>query len=144
MGAALSVFRRTDDGDFERILSDLDEQIRTAELRLSDIKLREKKTSIVFLVYSVLLYLLYGVAYFVYLRQPTDDSHLWLVKFVPLVLIPIILYFLNRLIALWYRRKKVNEDEHLVNLRAKQKLKVSDMGDDMDGSNLPQAHVLTK
>lgn len=70
-------------------MSDLDEQIRNAELRLSDIKLRERKTTVIFRVYSALAYCLYALAYFVYLRQPYDTPQAWLLKLVPLVGIPI-------------------------------------------------------
>ncbi|KAI8054512.1 hypothetical protein BDF22DRAFT_613910, partial [Syncephalis plumigaleata] len=116
-----------DDSDFERILSDLDEQIRTAELRLSDIKLREKRTTVVFLVYSILLYLLYGVAYFLYLRQHHDSARVWLFKIIPLLGMPVIIYSVNHIVTLWYRRKKVNESEHLENLKSKQKFKVEEL-----------------
>ncbi|KAI9599202.1 hypothetical protein BDF19DRAFT_419498 [Syncephalis fuscata] len=128
MGQLLSsLFRRGDDSDFERILSDLDEQIRTAELRLSDIKMREKRATVMFLVYSILFYLLYVAAYYTYLRQSNDTMELWLVKVLPLVCMPLIIYSVNYIVTLWYRRKKTNEVEHLDNLKAKQKLKVEEL-----------------
>ncbi|RKP12579.1 hypothetical protein BJ684DRAFT_307, partial [Piptocephalis cylindrospora] len=114
--------------DYEVVLSKLDESIRKAELRLADIRLRERKYTIVSLIYTAFGYAVYVASYLLYLRRPGQDTpSQWIAKVAPLVLIPVFIYFLKSFIRFWFTRKQVSEEGHLTHLRAEQKTKVEEL-----------------
>jgi len=127
MGLVLSLFRKSDDGDYEKILASLDTKIRKAEMRLSDIKIRERNFFLNFILYSLLLYFSYATTYFLYLRRPGDAPRVYLLKATPVILTPLLVYMLSKLVSFWYRRRRVNEEVYLENLRTKQKMKVDEL-----------------
>ncbi|KAL1925718.1 uncharacterized protein VTP21DRAFT_601 [Calcarisporiella thermophila] len=127
MGALLSRYNKTDPSDWEKILSDLDSKIQKAELRLSEIKVRERRVVIVWLVYSLLAYSLYCIGFFSYLNRASDAWDSWVLKLLPVLLGPAIVMGVKKTISMWYRRKQTSEESRLGHLRAKQKLKVEEL-----------------
>ncbi|KAF9128271.1 hypothetical protein BGW39_005215 [Mortierella sp. 14UC] len=128
MGGIISRLRQSNDSDYEKILSDLDSNIRKAEMRLSAVNLREKRMMGLWLIYSVLSWIGYSAVFALYLHhQYYDDPQTWALAFAALVLgIPAI-YFGRSAIALWYKRAKTNEESELSLLRADQRLKVEEL-----------------
>ncbi|KAK9703475.1 hypothetical protein K7432_010706 [Basidiobolus ranarum] len=127
MGAVFSLFKSRTEDDYEKILADLDDKIQKAEIRLSDVKIRERKFVLIFLIYSLFAYGLYLVTYFVYLRSPYDEFYTWFWKLIPAFLSPLFIYCVSRGVSFWYNRKRVNEETHLENLKTKQRQKVEEL-----------------
>ncbi|KAI8596319.1 hypothetical protein EDD21DRAFT_388635 [Dissophora ornata] len=128
MGGIISRLRQSNDSDYEKILSDLDSNIRKAELRLSAINIREKRLLGLWLVYSVLAWLAYTAVFALYLHpQYEDDTQQWMLALVPVIIGPPAISVGRSLITVWYRRKKTNEESQLAMLRADQRHKVEEL-----------------
>ncbi|KAG0001447.1 hypothetical protein BGZ79_004637 [Entomortierella chlamydospora] len=128
MGGIISRLRQSNDSDYEKILSDLDSNIRKAEVRLSAINVRERRLSSLWLIYSVLAWIGYIVVFALYLHpQYVDEPQPWAFALAPIVVgLPSI--FVGRsLISVWYKRAKTNEESQLSLLRADQRLKVEEL-----------------
>ncbi|ORY07089.1 hypothetical protein K493DRAFT_332877 [Basidiobolus meristosporus CBS 931.73] len=127
MGALFSLFKSRTENDYEKILAELEDKIQKVEIRLSDIKVRERKFVLIFLIYSLFAYGLYLVTYFVYLRDPEDEFYTWFWKLIPAFVSPPVIYFVSRGVSFWYTRKRINEETHLENLKTKQRQKVEEL-----------------
>jgi len=127
MGQIVSWLRQSGDNDFEKILSQVDEKIRRAEVALADIRVRQRSFTIFFYVYSVLGYFVYTVLYFGYLRTPRDPPRVWLLKALPVLFVPVMIVLFGRATSYLYRRKQVAEELHLEGLKKMQKLKVEEL-----------------
>ncbi|KAG0332421.1 hypothetical protein BG004_001276 [Podila humilis] len=128
MGALLSRLRQGNESDYEKILSDLDSNIRKAELRLSAIKLREKRFTGLWLVYSILAWIGYTAVFAFYLHHEFyDDAQKWTLAVAPIVLGLPIIYAGRSVISLWFKRAQSNEESQLGLLRADQRLKVEEL-----------------
>ncbi|KAF8988623.1 hypothetical protein BGZ52_006679 [Haplosporangium bisporale] len=128
MGALISRLRQGNESDYEKILSDLDSNIRKAELRLSVIKIREKRFAGLWLVYSVLAWVGYAAVFAIYLHHEyADETQTWALAFAPIALGFPIIYAGRSLINIWYKRAQTNEESQLNLLRADQRLKVEEL-----------------
>ncbi|GJJ69538.1 endoplasmic reticulum junction formation protein lunapark [Entomortierella parvispora] len=128
MGAIISRLRKSDESDYEKILSDLDSNIRKAELRLSAINLREKRFMGLWLIYTVLTWIGYSAVFALYLNQQyNDEPQTWALAFAPVVIGLPVIYIGRSLITVWYRRAKTSEESQLSLLRADQRLKVEEL-----------------
>ncbi|KAI7881113.1 hypothetical protein K492DRAFT_177412 [Lichtheimia hyalospora FSU 10163] len=129
MGGFLSK-QQTKSDDYEKILSELDDKIQTAEIRLSEIKLRERRTGLLWILYSSIIWVAFLLYSFVVLYRPDKDIYTWdtlAVTVVPVLVIPIGIYYTRRLLKLFYSRKQTNEESNLAALRAQQKLKLEEL-----------------
>ncbi|KAG0034002.1 hypothetical protein BGZ81_006514 [Podila clonocystis] len=128
MGALISRLRQNNDSDYEKILSDLDNNIRKAEIRLSAITLREKRLLSLWLLYSILAWFGYIGVFGLYLHDELyDDTQSWAMAFSIIVLGLPVIFTGQAVISRWYKRKKSNEESQLSILRADQRLKVEEL-----------------
>ncbi|KAJ3298146.1 hypothetical protein HK104_011139 [Borealophlyctis nickersoniae] len=127
MVGLFSWLSKREDEDWEKVLSDLDGQIRKAEISLSDIGVRNRRVLFTWLYYSIPIYVLYVLAYFTYFTPSGDPWQLWLIKTTPLVIGPPFIYTVRRFIANYYVAKRRNRLSDLENLRIKQKEKVEEL-----------------
>ncbi|KAG0033463.1 hypothetical protein BGZ81_008416 [Podila clonocystis] len=128
MGALISRLRQGNESDYEKILSDLDSNIRKAELRLSAIKIREKRFAGLWLVYSVLAWVGYAAVFAFYLHHEyADETQTWALAFAPIAFGFPIIYAGRSLINIWFKRAQTNEESQLNLLRADQRLKVEEL-----------------
>ncbi|KAJ1975885.1 hypothetical protein H4R33_006565 [Dimargaris cristalligena] len=127
MGAVLSLFRGSGDTDYEQVLADLDEKIHRAQTNLAEIKLRENKWVVVFLIYSMFGYAVYAMVFYAYLNQPHEPLQTWLYQFAPIPLGPLVIFYSRRLIQLWYRRRQASQEAYIVSLKEKQRTKVEEL-----------------
>ncbi|KAG0040448.1 hypothetical protein BGZ82_002532 [Podila clonocystis] len=128
MGALISRLRQGNESDYEKILSDLDSNIRKAELRLSAIKIREKRFAGLWLVYSVLAWVGYAAVFAFYLHHEyAEETQTWALAFAPIALGFPIIYAGRSLINIWFKRAQTNEESQLNLLRADQRLKVEEL-----------------
>ncbi|KAF9900260.1 hypothetical protein BX616_002647 [Lobosporangium transversale] len=128
MGGIISRLRQSNDSDYEKILSDLDSNIRKAELRLSAIHVRERRLLGHWMTYSIFIWILYTAVFALYLHQKyQNDPQFWALSLSP-VLLGLPIFFVGRfLITVWYKRAKSNEEIQLNLLRADQRLKVEEL-----------------
>ncbi|KAF9348876.1 hypothetical protein BGX26_012755, partial [Mortierella sp. AD094] len=125
----------SNDSDYEKILSDLDSNIRKAEMRLSAINVRERRLSSLWLIYSVLAWIGYIAVFALYLHpQYVDAPQPWAFALAPIAIgLPAThltlrrIYMGRSLITVWYKRAKTNEESQLSLLRADQRLKVEEL-----------------
>ncbi|KAH8553561.1 hypothetical protein BGW37DRAFT_549483 [Umbelopsis sp. PMI_123] len=127
MGAWFSKRKKTDDGDYEKILSELDAKLQKAEVRLSEIKIRERRISVMFMLYGLALWAIYLAYCFATLHNADVEIETFALKVAPVLLIPVIIFFGRRGLQWFYSRKQANEESNLSNLRAQQKLKVEEL-----------------
>ncbi|KAJ2960797.1 hypothetical protein NQZ79_g3814 [Umbelopsis isabellina] len=127
MGAWISRQKKTDDGDYEKILSELDSKLQNAELKLSEIKIRERRINVMFVLYGFALWAVYLAYCFATLHNAEVEAQTYAIKIAPVVLIPVIIYFGRRGLKWFYTRKQTNEESNVASLRAQQKLKVEEL-----------------
>ncbi|CAG8502502.1 9428_t:CDS:2 [Ambispora leptoticha] len=129
MGGVISRFRAKEDDNYEKILSELDNNIRLAEVRLAEIKIRERRAMIIWLVNSTLIYIIYVIGYLYFAGQTpeSDNWDVWAIKVAPVFTVPALILIVKNLMAIWYKRSEANEESQLRHLRAKQKLKVEEL-----------------
>ncbi|KAI9484365.1 hypothetical protein BDB00DRAFT_152365 [Zychaea mexicana] len=128
MGALFSK-QKTDPNDYEKILSELDESIQKAEVRLSEIKIRERRTGLLWIIYGTIAWAAFLLYSFIVLHGEGDE-HEWntlAVTLLPVLVIPLGIYYTRRLLKWFYTRKQTNEEANLAALRAQQKLKVEEL-----------------
>jgi hypothetical protein len=56
------------DEDFEQVLSDLEEQIKQSQARLTNLRTQERRASTVLLMVMGLIYVISALCYFLYLQ----------------------------------------------------------------------------
>ncbi|KAJ3216544.1 hypothetical protein HDU67_009329 [Dinochytrium kinnereticum] len=115
------------DDNYEKILSDLDERIRKQEILLAELTIKERHVLVAWLYYSIPAYVFYLVGYFTFLNPQDDILNIWLLKTVPLLLFPFLIYYGRKFIVLWFKAKKRIQDQLLETLRTQQKQKVEEL-----------------
>ncbi|CAG8574555.1 1627_t:CDS:2 [Diversispora eburnea] len=123
MGGVVSSFRRKSEDNYEKILSELDENIRQAEIRLREIRIRERNAVIILIVYSLIAYATYVIGYWYFVYMSNEEEGWDLLKLAPVFTGPFLIVIGYKFETLWFRRKETNEQTQLEQLKAKQKLK---------------------
>lgn len=125
-------FRKNRPEDYEQVLALLALDIQKRQERLSEIRLRERRTTLLFSVYALALWVAYVSLWYTDL-VPTLSGHARYSKFeksveaVPVFLGPIVILFIRRIVQIWYTRIGDNEEKHLVTLRKQQKEKIEEI-----------------
>ncbi|CAG8548222.1 10788_t:CDS:1 [Acaulospora colombiana] len=127
MGAVFSRFQPKAEDNYEKILSELDEKIRRAEIRLREIRIRERNALIILIVYSLIAYVTYVAGYWYFVYMSTEEEGWDLLKLAPVFTGPFLIVIGYKFETLWYRRKEANEQAQLEQLKAKQKLKIEEL-----------------
>ncbi|KAF9954635.1 hypothetical protein BGZ65_003897, partial [Modicella reniformis] len=126
--AAANQFYESNSADYEKILSDLDSNIRKAELRRITFNVQEKRLLSHWLIYSVLVWVGYIAFFTFYLhKQYFYDPHWWSLALAPVVMGLPVIYVGHLGITEWYKHAKSNEESYLDLLRANQRLKVEEL-----------------
>ncbi|KAI8369629.1 uncharacterized protein BYT42DRAFT_607990 [Radiomyces spectabilis] len=118
--------QKTDPNDYERILSELDSKIQEAEVRLTDIKIRQRRTGVLWVIYSTIVWVVYLGYCLLTLHGQDVNIHTFLTA-LPAFLFPICIYYTRKLLGWFYSRKQTSEEALLTALRAEQKLKVEEL-----------------
>ncbi|CAG8483269.1 10028_t:CDS:2 [Funneliformis mosseae] len=127
MGVVFSRFRSQSEDNFEKILSEIDDKISRAEVRLREIRIRERSALIIWIVYSMLAYVAYVAGYWYFVYMSIEEEGWDFMKIAPVFTGPFLIVIGYRFLALWYKRKETNEISQLEHLRAKQKQKVEEL-----------------
>lgn len=108
---------------YERILSDIDEKIRGEESFLIDLRLNDRRYSVLILLYGLLLYgALLGWIIFMH---PKEERTIWDVVWV--LGFPVIILQLRKLLGAIYGRRIGAGEERLKLLRERQRMKVEEL-----------------
>ncbi|CAJ0884958.1 10631_t:CDS:2 [Entrophospora sp. SA101] len=126
IGLLIDLLKDSND-NYEKILSELDDNIRKAEICLGEIKIRERNALIIWIVYSLLAYIAYVVGYWYFIYMSNEGENWDFMKVAPVLTGPFFIVIGYRFIALWYKREETNEISQLEQLRAKQSLKVEEL-----------------
>ncbi|CAI2168368.1 18929_t:CDS:2 [Funneliformis geosporum] len=127
MGVVFSRFRSQNEDNFEKILSEIDDKISRAEVRLREIRIRERSALIIWIVYSMLAYVAYVAGYWYFVYMSIEEEGWDFMKIAPVFTGPFLIVIGYRFLALWYKRKETNEISQLEHLRAKQRQKVEEL-----------------
>ncbi|KAG0170881.1 hypothetical protein DFQ28_002174 [Apophysomyces sp. BC1034] len=127
MGGVLSKSKKIDPNDYEKILSELDEKIQQAEIKLSEIKIRQRRTGVLWIIYSTIVWAIYLAYCFFTLHNPDHSNGTIVLTVLPVIFLPIGIYYTRKLLTWFYARKQTSEENNLVGLRKQQKLKVEEL-----------------
>ncbi|KAI8855024.1 hypothetical protein BC829DRAFT_379023 [Chytridium lagenaria] len=91
------------------------------------VKITERHVLVSWLYYSIPAYVFYLVGYFTFFNPHGEILNLWLLKTVPLLVFPFLIYYGRKFIFAWFKAKKKIEEQQLETLRTQQKQKVEEL-----------------
>ncbi|KIM73550.1 hypothetical protein PILCRDRAFT_824597 [Piloderma croceum F 1598] len=124
--------RKSDSEDYEQILSSLALDIQKRQSRLSDIRLRERRSTLLTTVYAFSIWALYVSLWYAGVL-PNLSGHARksgiekAVKGAPVVVGPIFILFTRRIVQLWYTRIGDAEEKTLKALLRQQRTKIDEI-----------------
>eukprot|EP01116_Phalansterium_solitarium_P011240 TRINITY_DN26863_c0_g1_i1.p1 TRINITY_DN26863_c0_g1~~TRINITY_DN26863_c0_g1_i1.p1 ORF type:complete len:370 (-),score=58.04 TRINITY_DN26863_c0_g1_i1:51-1160(-) len=125
MGAVLSWFRKA---PIESQLQQIDAEIHVIEERRLELYASKRRRVSSLLFYSVFLWLCYcGYFYWFHFQAHFEDLLSKAVFASPIILLPLIVYFLQWLVTSYYSRKIATDETNLLALKAKQKSKLEEL-----------------
>ncbi|WWC85216.1 uncharacterized protein L201_000075 [Kwoniella dendrophila CBS 6074] len=122
-----SVFRNSSPPDYETLLARLATDINEAKTHLSEIKLRERRVSLLINLYGIGLWAIWLGLYWVHglplglIGLSQHDTEGKAIGVAGIALGPIFIWGLNRLIHVWFSRQRTHEETHLRLLLSKQR-----------------------
>ncbi|KAH9836290.1 uncharacterized protein C8Q71DRAFT_797080 [Rhodofomes roseus] len=139
MGLFSRWFSKSQPEDYEQILASLANDIAKRQQHLSEIRLRERRSTLVFSVWALAFWGLWaGLWYADYLPNvstmiPGVSGHsresAWekTAKSMPVFMGPIVILFMRRIVQIWYTRAGDAEEKALIALRKKQREKIEEV-----------------
>ncbi|GLB34401.1 putative predicted integral membrane zinc-ribbon metal-binding protein [Lyophyllum shimeji] len=131
MSFLTSIFRKKKEEDYETILSALALDIHKRQVRLSEIRLRERRSTLLVTLYTLAGWVAYISLWYTGLlpkRGGRAASGLErAVKAAPVIVGPIIILFVRRIVQIWYKRKGDAEEKTLQTLLKQQRAKVEEI-----------------
>ncbi|KAJ3530117.1 hypothetical protein NM688_g7755 [Phlebia brevispora] len=118
--------------DYEQVLASLALDIQKRQTRLSEIRLRERRSTLLFSLYALALWVAYVSLWYTDM-VPTLSSHprsssfeKWL-EGAPVYIGPIVILFIRRIAQIWYTRIGNAEEKQLITLRKQQREKIEEI-----------------
>ncbi|KAI0338070.1 hypothetical protein BDW22DRAFT_1363449 [Trametopsis cervina] len=132
MGFLNGWFRKSQPEDYEQVLAALASDIQKRQTHLSEIRLRERRATLLFSVYALALWIAYVSMWYTgflpslsgYARGSNVQM---LVEGLPVFIGPIVILFIRRIVQIWYTRIGDKEEKHLVTLRKQQREKIEEI-----------------
>ncbi|CAO3653922.1 unnamed protein product [Mucor hiemalis] len=121
MGALISRTKVASD-DYEDILSKLDSDIQQKEIQLSNIRIKDRRVGLLWLLYSTILWIIYILYYLYAIQGKYEDLQTVLLFISPIVLGP-----LAKALKWIYVKRLSSIETSLTSLRKQQKLKVEEL-----------------
>ncbi|WVW83442.1 hypothetical protein I302_105463 [Kwoniella bestiolae CBS 10118] len=122
-----SIFRKSSPPDYETLLARLATDINEAKTHLSEIRLRERRFSLLINLYGIALWAVWVGLWWVHglplglLGLSQHDTEGRIIGASGIALGPIFVWGLNRLIHIWFTRQRVHEETQLRSLLTKQR-----------------------
>ncbi|KAI5116275.1 hypothetical protein M0805_009232 [Coniferiporia weirii] len=124
----LSWFSKKEPEDYEQVLSSLALDVQKRQTRLSEIRLRERRTTLILTMYTFSFWVAYvGAWYAGFLPHLSGLQFEHTMKTVPVFVGPIIIQFSRRIVQTWYTRIGNAEEKTLKTLLAQQRSKVEEI-----------------
>jgi len=126
------LFWKKKEEDYETILSSLTLDIQKRRVKLSEIRLRERRSTLLVTLYTLAGWVAYvSLWYMGILPNKSEDARSRkverAVKAAPVVVGPIIILFIRRIVQVWYKRKGDAEEKTLQALLKEQRTKVEEI-----------------
>jgi len=109
------------DKDYEKILADIDTEIKKIGENLRQIKIREDRSIVTWLYYSIPVYCAVLIGYSLILYQSPHPWPVLIIQASPLLIGLFLIIFIKRFISIWYKKKQMKEEEKRVELKKQQK-----------------------
>ncbi|RDB19836.1 Protein lunapark [Hypsizygus marmoreus] len=123
-------FHKKNDEDYETILSSLALDIQRRQVKLSEIRLRERRSTLLATLYTLAGWVAYVSLWYLGIlpNQHGRSSNLGkAMRNAPVFVGPIIILFIRRIIQIWYTRKGDAEEKTLQTLLKQQRSKVEEI-----------------
>jgi len=126
------LFKRKNEEDYETILASLVKNIEERQIRLSEIRLRERRTSLLVTLYTIALWVVYVAFWYLNLlpsffgdrkRERFERAG----KALLVVIGPILTLFVRRTVEIWYQRIRDAEEKTLQVLMKQQRSKLEEI-----------------
>ncbi|ORX61056.1 hypothetical protein BCR36DRAFT_408036 [Piromyces finnis] len=111
----------TKEKDYEKLLEDIDSEIKRVEDNLRQIKIREDRSIITWLYYSIPAYSLILIVYSFILYKIQDPWPVLCIKASPLLIGLFLIIFIKKFISIWYKKQQMKEEERDNVLKKEQK-----------------------
>ncbi|KAF9784068.1 hypothetical protein BJ322DRAFT_1068471 [Thelephora terrestris] len=132
MGFFSNWFRKGESDDYEQILATIESDIQKRQIRLSEIRLRERRTTLKVTLYTLAFWVVYVSLWYTQVlpvlsgHRPNTAFEKF-VKGVPVLIGPILILFARRIAQVWYTRIGDAEEKTLVTLRKQQREKIEEI-----------------
>ncbi|KZT04546.1 uncharacterized protein LAESUDRAFT_728038 [Laetiporus sulphureus 93-53] len=125
-------FKKSKPEDYEQVLASLALDIQKRQTRLSEIRLRERRSTLYFSLVAVALWASWSGLWYAGLLPNVsghnrNSSFERTAKGVPVFLGPILILFTRRIVQIWYTRIGDKEEKALVTLRKQQRDKIEEI-----------------
>ncbi|KAM6496453.1 putative integral membrane metal-binding protein (DUF2296) domain containing protein [Amanita muscaria] len=117
MSIIKALFKRKKDDDFETVLSKLADDIKNRQIKLSELRLRERRATLLATMYTLAVWGAYISLWYMRMLPRLHDGRQRgverAIKAIPVLIGPIIILFIRRIVQIWYQRKGDAEDKTL-------------------------------
>ncbi|EAU82556.1 hypothetical protein CC1G_12136 [Coprinopsis cinerea okayama7 len=128
------IWSKKADEDYETVLSNLANDIQKRQVKLSEIRLRERRSTLLVTLYTLAVWVAYVSLWYMGIL-PSIKGKLGVrnlkiekaVKAVPVVIGPVIILFIRRIVQIWYERKGNAEEKTLQQLMKQRRDKVEEI-----------------
>ena len=125
-------FKQKQEEDYETVLSSLAQDVQQRQIKLSEIRLRERRATLFVTLYTLAGWVAYvSIWYMGFLPNllgPRRGGKIGkAVTGAPVVVGPVVILFIRRIVQIWYKRKGDAEEKMLQSLRKQQKQKVEEI-----------------
>jgi hypothetical protein len=126
------LFRKQKEEDYDTILSALANDIRKRQVQLSEIRLRERRATLLVTLYTLAAWVAYVSLWYTNFLpnirgRGSPNSMEKALGALPVILGPIVILFIRRIVQIWYSRKGDAEERTLQNLLKQQREKVEEI-----------------
>jgi len=128
------IFSKKSEEDYETVLSNLANDIQKRQTQLSDIRLRERRSTLVVTLYTLAAWVGYLSLWYMnalpdlkagrYIRNGGTEK---VFKGLPVIMGPIMVLFIRRVVQIWYQRKGDAEEKTLKALMKTRRDKVEEI-----------------
>ncbi|KAF5328321.1 hypothetical protein D9611_013575 [Ephemerocybe angulata] len=126
--------RQKPEEDYETILANLANDVQNRQVKLSEIRLRERRSSLLVTLYTLAAWVAYVSLWYLEVvpnigpqRTRRDVKVSKALKALPVVIGPIVILFIRRIVQLWYERKGNAEEKSLQKLMKLRREKVEEI-----------------
>ncbi|KJA21000.1 hypothetical protein HYPSUDRAFT_141445 [Hypholoma sublateritium FD-334 SS-4] len=128
------IFSKKGEEDYETILSNLADDIQKRQLKLSEIRLRERRSTLLVTLYTLAAWVAYVSLWYLNILPDLNRGQLGTrpsigkaIKAAPVIIGPIIILFTRRVVQIWYMRKGDAEERTIKDLMKKRRDKVEEI-----------------